>query len=916
MRTFRAWLSRFAAIFNRNKRDRELADELESHLDLHTDDNLRRGLTAEEARREALVRLGGIEQTKEIYRDRRSLPMIETLLQDLRYGARMLRKNPGFTAVAVLTLALGIGANTAIFTFIDAIMLHAVPVHDPAHLFVFGWTAHAQPGYHGYSSHGGCFATKSDSAPSGCSFSTPAFEQFRSLTDVFSSVTAFTGPAQLEVSGNGTASLASGELVSGKYFQALGVTPALGRTLVPADDTPSSDPAVVLNYGYWQSAFGGATSAVGKSIRLDGVPFTIVGIAEPQFTGTSPGRIEDMWFPLSIAPRLKIDWERPSDSFVWWLQVAGRAKPGVSLTQAQAAASLVFRNELLHGAKPVSKPESDPAVALAPAQAGLVGMRKQFSMPLYISMAVVGIVLLIACANVAGLTLARSSARQKEIAVRLALGAGRARIVRQLLTESILLSAMGGALGIFFSHWGVHSLMVFISSSGLRQLGYEIRPDARVLLFTIAVSVLTGVFFGLAPALLATRVDLVPSLKDGRLSCASHAVRRRFSLGNALVVAQVSLSIVILVGAGLVVRTLANLRSVDPGFDTRNLLLFSIDPALNGYDDVRIQSLYRDLGERLNSLPGVISASYSSDTLVSGSLWTEGVKIEGRTDETKVSTDIDMLKVGPGFFETMHIPSLSGRTFTVVDFGTGKPAPVAVVNRAFVRRFVGDRNPLGLHFGGTDPNDVQYEIVGVVGDTKYEDLRTEIAPTAFIPIESKGGASFEVRTAGDPSALIPTVRRVIGDLDSEIPVFGITTQSQTIDHLLFAERLIARLSTLFGLLALLLACIGLYGLLSYEVARRTREIGIRMALGAQHKQVLRLVVRQGIVLALIGAVIGSALAIGVTRYLTSLLFGVRSTDPITFGAVTLLLLVVALAACWIPARRAMRVDPMVALRYE
>ena len=670
----------------------------------------------------------------------------------------------------------------------------------------------------------------------------------------------------------------------------------------------------MLNYGYWQSAFGGAASAVGKSIRLDGIPFTIVGVAEPQFTGTSPGRTEDMWFPLSIAPRLKIDWERPSDSFVWWLQVAGRAKPGVSLTQAQAAASLVFRNELLHGAKPVTKPETDPAVALAPAQAGLVGMRKQFSMPLYISMAAVGIVLLIACANVAGLTLARSSARQKEIAVRLALGAGRVRIVRQLLTESILLSAMGGALGILFAYWGVHSLMVFISSSGLRQLGYDVHPDVRVLLFTIAVSVLTGVFFGLAPALLATRVDLVPSLKDGRLSSASHGGYRRFSLGNALVVAQVSLSIVILVGAGLVVRTLANLRSVDPGFDTRNLLLFSIDPTLNGYDDVRIQSLYCDLGERLNSLPGVISASYSSDTLLSGSLWTEDVRIEGRTDKDDVS--VDMLKVGPGFFKTMHVPSLSGRTFTAVDFGTDKPAAVAVVNRAFVRRFAGDRNPLGLHFGGTDPKDVQYEIVGVVGDTKYEDLRTDIAPTGFIPIGSKGGASFEVRTSGDASALIPTVRRVVGDLDSEIPIFGITTQSQTIDHLLFAERLIARLSTLFGLLALLLACVGLYGLLSYEVARRTREIGIRMALGAQHQQVLRLVVRQGIVLALVGAVIGSALAIGVTRYLSTLLFGVRPTDPITFGAVTLLLLVVALAACWIPARRAMRVDPMVALRYE
>ena len=914
MRTVRAWLSRLAGNFDRNKRDRELAEEIESHLQLHIDDNLRRGMSSDEARRQAVIFLGGVEQTKEAYRDRRSLPMIETLLQDLRYGFRVLRKNPGFTAVAVLTLALGIGANTAIFTFIDAIMLHAVPVHDPAHLFVFGWTARANPGYHGYSSHGGCFASSSGSAPSGCSFSTPAFDQFHSLSDVFSSVTAFTGPAQLEVSGNGTASLANGELVSGEYFQALGVTPALGRTLAPADDTPSSDPAVVLNYGYWQSAFGGAASAVGKSIRLDGIPFTIVGVAEPLFTGTSPGTTEDMWFPLSIAPRLKIGWLRPSDSFVWWLQVAGRAKPGVSLAQAQAAASLVFRNEMLHDGKPLNKPEDDPAIVLASAQAGLVGSRQQYSMPLYISMAAVGIVLLIACANVAGLTLARSSARQKEIAVRLALGAGRARLVRQLVTESILLSAMGGALGIFVAYWGVRSLMRFISPDTFRPLGFEIHPDARILVFTIGVSALTGLVFGLVPALLATRVDLVPSLKDGRLSSASHRPRWRFSFGNALVVAQVSLSIVILVGAGLVVRTLANLRSVDPGFDTRNLLLFRIDPTLNGYDEVRIQTLYRDLAERLNSLPGVLSTTYSSDTLVSGSLWSEGIRIEGRND--KGSVNADMLKVGPAFFQTMHIPSLAGRTFTAADYGTDKPAAVAVVNRAFVRRFLGERNPLGLHFGGTDPGDVQYEIVGVVGDTKYQDLRTDIEATGFIPLQSKDAASFEVRTVGNPSALIPTVRRVVGDLDSNVPVSGVITQSRAIDQLLFTERLIARLSSLFGLLALLLACIGLYGLLSYEVTRRTREIGIRMALGAQHQQVLRLVVRQGIVLALVGAVIGSALAIGATRYLSSLLYHVRPTDPITFAAVTLLLLLVALAACYIPARRAMRVDPMVALRHE
>ena len=887
---------------------------------------------------------------------------MRTLLQDLRYGFRMLAKSPGFAAIAILTLALGIGANTAIFSMIDAILMRSLPVQDAQSLVLLKWTTRGRPDIHNSSSYGDCNQQRERNGPnSSCSFSEPFFHDVAAQAKAFSSVAAFAFGGQLDLSGNGTASVLSAQAVSGEFFSTLGIRAAAGRLIAPSDDSVSAPAVVVLNYGYWKTQFGGSPSAIGKTVRLNNIPFTIIGVADARFDSLSPGRIYDVWVPLSSLAQLSPHpWvkARATDVYSWWLVIIGRLKPGVSSGQAQAEVTGLFRNDMLHGAKPLAKPADDPTVAALPAQSGLTGETTQISTELYVLMMAVGIILLIACANVAGLLLSRATARQKEIAVRLALGAGRGRIVRQLLTESILLSTIGGALGILFAVWGTQAIMSLIASNSDRPFGFAPGIDGRVLAFTLAASVLTGIIFGLAPAFRGTRVDLTPALKEGTGSSVAEgrAGGKWLTLGNGLVIAQVALAVVVLVGAGLLVRTLQNLKNVDPGFDTRNLLTFGLDPTLIGYKTPQIDVFYRNLQERLATIPGVESVSYSNSTLLSGSLWDTGFHLQGTPKDQEA--DADYLPVGANFFSMMHMRLLSGRNFTSADFagaevaqekeearsaaveakeaGIAAPAGVAaasesaaneapvpvIVNKRFLQKYFPKVNPLGLHFGEREADPAKgdwaapgWAIVGVVSDAKYQDLRSPVEPTMYVP-SSGGNTSFELRTRMNPTAITPMIRGVVSQMDSNLPIFDVHTQTQLIDQLLFQERMIARLSSFFGLLALVLACIGLYGLLSYEVARRTREIGIRRALGAQQKDVLRLVVGQGILLAVVGAAVGIGVAVGVTRYLESMLFNVHANDPVTMIGVAVLLTLVALAACYIPARRATRVDPMVALRYE
>ncbi len=947
------------SLFRKKQVERDMDEELRAYIDAAAQEKMRSGMTHEQALRAARMEMGSTEAVKEEIRGAGWESTIETLWQDLRYGIRQLRRNPGFTTVAVLTLALGIGANTAIFSMIDAIMLKSLPVDDPSRLVVLRWAAHKEPHHSGNSSFGDC-KPGDDNNPSGCSLPYPFFETIRSQKDAFSGATAFAGPARWVMTGDGLARMADGELVSGDYFSTLGVRAALGRILMPGDDTPASPPVTVLSYAYWQAAFAGSPTVLGRSVLLNDVPFTIVGVADPGFTHLSPGKSQDLFLTLSMKPRLDGRWGSDNDTWTyneWWLVVIARLKPGVSREKAQAAATLAFRNTMLHGEKPRSKEADDPRILLLPAQQGLTGQRGFYAQPLYILMCAVGLVLLIACANVGGLLLARATARQKEMAIRLAVGGGRLRIIRQLLTESVALSVAGGALGVVFAYWGVRVM------TGPLVLGrtdspfpFEIRPDWRALTFTISISVLTGLIFGLAPALRSTRLSLTPALKnDGSLlSGGAASARCRWRLDRALVVVQVGLSMIVLVGAGLMVRTLQNLRSVPAGFDTHNLLLFGIDPTLQKYKGSEIQTLYRSTQEQISALPGVISASYSSDTLLSGGLWTSDLHIEGQPEKT--NQEVDMLATGPEFVKTLRIPVLEGRAFTSADFDVAAqaaalreaaehrpsaawpstapkvPAPASptvpvMVNAAFVHRYFANENPLGkvLTQGdsnsasggsfGSAPNIRRWAIVGVVGDTKYDDLRREIKPGVYIPLAT-GGAYFEVRTATNPSSLVPQVRNIANRLDSNLPLFGVRTQTDAIENLMTQERVIARLSTFFGLLALVLACMGLYGLLSYEVARRTREIGIRISLGAERGDVTRLIIARGMRLTALGLVLGAAAGLGLTRLLASLLFNVKPADPPTYAVVVLLLAGVAFLASYLPAWRAAKVDPMVALRYE
>ncbi len=915
---------RLTFFFRRGQFHRELREEMDDHVRMKQKDLTGEGMPPDEARNAAGREFGNTLLLRERSRDVWGFAWLETLLQDLRYGLRQLRRNPGFTVVAVSTLALGIGANSAIFSLIDAALLRSLPVRNPQHLAVFRWTARRQPKLEGFNSFMGC----SGAGPGehGCSFSYPMFKQFRSLTNVFSAVAAIGGRTQLTLKDHGESRNVVGELVSGEFFEVLGVRAVIGRILEASDDSPGAPAVVVLSYNYWRSAFDGNPAAVGRVIQINRIPVTIVGVIDGTFPDLRPGSSQQLWFPLSLQPELvkPDDWfgtqggEKPSlraGDAVWWLYPIARLDPGVSLRHAQAAANLAFHNDVLHGSATLFEPGDAPRLVLMRAPEGLPGAKEGLYRPLAILMFAVGIVLLIACANVAGLMIARSTARQTEIAIRMALGAMPARVVRQLLTEGVLLAMAGGALGLLAAYGSARSLTMFMSRAGFWPSQFGVHLDARVLAFTAGVSTAAGIVFGLAPAFRRTRFDLTRALKE-KVGSFAGLMRRGASaspLGSAVLAGQVALSVLVLAAAGLLVRTLDNLESVSPGFDTQNVLLFSLDPTLQGYSDARCRSFYASLQNGLSGLPGVISVSYSYDELLGGSLWTNSFRIEGRARRQKGETD--ELAVGPKFTETMGIPLLAGRRLAAQDFQPKRSTQAVMINESFARQFFGDSNPLGQVMTGLAGGGKKSEIVGVVGNAKYQSLREAIQPTVYVP-QRGGSAYFEVRTVEKPRALIPAVRSVVSRLNSDIPIFDVRTERGLIEQALFEPGLMARLSSLFGVLALVMACIGLYGLVSYEAVQRTHEIGIRMALGAQKSDVLRLVLSRGMIVTLVGLGIGIAGALGLTRFLSTLLYGIKATDPLTFVSVSLILIGVALLACYMPARRAAKVDPMVALRHE
>ncbi|MFY9609329.1 MAG: ABC transporter permease [Blastocatellia bacterium] len=826
---------------------------------------------------------------------------MQTLWQDLRYGCRMLLNSPGFTGLAVLALALGIGANSTIFSLVNALLLRPLPVEKPEQLAAV-YTSDFSSGNYGTSSY-------------------PDYLDFRDRNQVFSGLVAYTAtPFSLNV--DGVNERAFGEVVSGNYFADLGVKMALGRGFLPEEDqTPGSHPVVVIGHKLWQGRFGGNPGIVGRSVIMNGHAFTVVGVAEEEYSGLLRGLAADLWVPAMMmnqaVPGSDNLVERGNRSFF----VMGRLKPGVTLDQAQSNFGSIAEQLFKEWPQRWNNIRNEPRViSLVPESEARVmpDVRTPVVIFMALLMAVVGLVLLIACANVANLLLARAAARRKEFAIRLALGAGRLRLIRQLLTESVLLAVLGGVGGLLLALWGVELLMAFKPPVPV-PIEIDLSIDWRVLGFTFGVALLTGVLFGLAPALAASRPDLVPSLKDE--AGAVGAGRGRGRLRGTFVIVQVALSLLLLICSGLFLRSLRNASSIDPGFDADNLLVMAMDLQLQGYNETTGRNFSSQLLDRVRALPVVESASITDALPLGLDGARRGITIEGYTAQAGESTEVNSAFVTPGYFETLRIPVLRGGAFDGQDRAGSLGA--VMINEAFARRYWPGQDPIGKRIqrgvGRSGSNDSPYlAVVGVVKDGKYATLGEEATPFFYLNLAQDylSAPTLIVRTRGNPFDCLPAVRNEVAALDKNLPLYDVKTMREHLGLALLPARLAGSVLGVFGLVALLLAASGIYGVMAYAVAQRTREIGIRMALGARAVDVLKLVVRQGMTLVVIGVVIGLTGAFFLTRLLESFLFGVTSTDPATFAAIALLLVAVALAACFVPARRATRVDPMVALRYE
>ncbi len=898
---------RLLSFFRKRVHESEMEEELRAHLQMEAQQRIAAGVPAAEAYQAAQRSFGGVEQVKEYCRDQRTFQWIEQFLQDVHYALRSFRKSPGFTLVAVLSLGIGIGANTAFFSLLDDVFLRSLSVERPGELVLFRWLSGPDGLVRGV--EGTIKNEPGTGLRTSTSISPFVYERMRGQEEVLTSVFGFAELQQLNIGVDGHSEARSGQVVTGDYFRGLGVRAFRGRTLTPEDDQPGVPLSAVISYAFWQERFAGEDSAIGKTIRLNMTPATIVGVLPPKFETTlNLGVKPSVTLPLSFVTQADSSRDRS-----WWLNVMGRLRQGVTVDQAQAKLEPIFvhaARDAWHVGRPTEPiPDAPFRLQLDAGRQGLMDARRVQALSLRILGGLAGLILLIACANVASLLLARSATRRREFAVRLSVGAGRGRLVRQLLTESILLALMGGGLGIVVAHWGREAL------GQLQPIGAEsLSLNFQVFAFTFGISLLTGLIFGLVPAWQATHVDPNQALKGGGLANNGGV---RFGLRNTMMVGQIGMSVVLLVGAGLFLRTLHNLRAVNTGFDRQNLLLFRVDAGLSGYTGTRIRPLYERMLERLSAIPGVQAAALARHPLLSGSRRTSSLHFEtSRPAGSANGAAVNL--ISPGFFATMDIPLLLGRDFTPGDH-EGRPL-VAIVNESFARRAFPGENPLGQRFSYESPyrRDRSFEIVGVVKDALYYGVRSGVPATVYTPFyqEAARQANFTLRTQIDPMSIADAVRQVVHEIDPNLPIFNLRTQEDQIDAIVSEERLFAALSAVLGSVALLLTCIGLYGLLAHQMAARTREIGLRIALGASANAVLMLAVRGGVQMAVLGIGVGLGAALALTRFASRILFGVNALDPLTLFGASALLLVVAALACWLPARRAANVDPMVALRYE
>lgn len=887
-------------------REIEIVDEIAQHLDDRYAELRAEGMSADKAREASIAELCEREllqrELRTVERTIKREPvvpgsngrtnMIADLWQDLRYGARMLRRNPGFTLTAVLSLALGIGANTAIFSLIDAVLLKMLPVERPGELYFINNVGllggRGAPPY-------------------------PCVERFRENAQALSGIATFNAD-QMKLEVDGQVEQVNGQLVSADYFSLLGVPTVIGRGFEPADNSVQgvggpNGAVALIGYRYWQRRFGGRPDIVGKVVRFGNQPVTIVGVTPPNFYGLSPGSDVDINLPMLLADAGLFGRD------TWWFNAVTRLAPGATAEQARDQLDAIFQGFMDESPAVGRRQDFFDHIELRPAGRGLDTLRNPYSKSLLILMGVVAAVLLIACANVANLLLARAAARRREFAVRLALGASRFRLIRQMLTESLLLVLIGGVIGLLLARWS-SDLLIHFMSFRRNQISLDVQLNARVLLFTLGLSALTGIIFSLVAVFRSTRVDPGESLKEGS---ASSANRSRLGFGKLLVVAQVSLSLVLLVGAGLFLRTLSNLKNFDAGFRSEGVIVMRIDASSRNYGRPQLNRLWDETLERVKTTPGLSSASLSTLSPLDGRDRGVMIEVPGFAPQGERDMNVSVNQITSDFFGTLGISIQTGRTFSENDTQSG--TRVALLNETAARFYFGDRNAVNAKIRfSRPPVDQPYEIVGVVRDSRQSNLREEPPRLVYLPVQQSldklSRLTLSARTTGDPAALVNPIRDEIREMGADLLVTDVVTLDEQVNQTLIIERLVSALSTVFGLLASLLACIGLYGVMSYDVARRTREIGIRVALGARGGDVKRMVMRETLLMILIGLAIGLCVSVAASHLIASLLFGLSSNDPLIIGLAASVLGAVALLAGYLPASRAARVDPMVALRHE